>query len=97
MTAIRLREPPRISETLRASKLLLRASLSSVRCMDALDLPDRAAAVAHLADLRESIRDLQEVDYPMLEELTRLRWQEAKLARAILAMTERADTSEGVG
>ncbi len=60
--------------------------------MEALDLPDRAAAAAHLADLREVLRDLEGIDYPMLEDVTRLRWQESKLTRAILGMTEPSGT-----
>jgi hypothetical protein len=84
----------RVSQSLLASKLLLRAAFFSLRCSQAVERSDRAVAIRHLSDLRDAIRELKEIDQPVAVELSRLVEQESKLARAILAMEVRSAPSD---
>jgi hypothetical protein len=78
---------------LRASKLMLTASFCAVKCTGAVELGDRRSALTCLADLRDALRELEQLDHPMSDELSKLRWQETKLAAAVLAKTDWPDAA----
>jgi hypothetical protein len=70
---------------------MLSATLAAVNCLEALELSDRPAALSNLEALREAIRALESIDRSVPEEISRLRWQEAKLSAAIDAKTDWGD------
>ncbi len=74
---------PELSDRLRAASLVLRATAAARGCRRALDLGERRAALFCLGDLRDSTRQLRELQPQAPLEVERLTSQENKLAEAI--------------